>query len=451
MLETNDIVTKTYPFVLSLLFLLINHYFAKNAIKPWIITTIIGLITTLISFIVINEKIYGILQAILFLIFTLCIMIKDNQLRSVFLKFVDWTHFIYSRLSFPNNEKIQRVLEKYNSSQGKFATLCGDYNMIYEQWRNQHRNEKRRPIIFFKMKLMKTIPWVDAVELKFLRDLKYIGFRIFIFIYDIPIDLTPEDTPRPISKHELVKHRKDNIKNIRKIVGCGATICVSSQFFTKEKNARYLHDLFFGSFLSDYIETYITKNIPNKTSYNDNQELKLRLLGYLGRVAVDILSLRNLLWIIQWEKRFEKWGNTYNLVCTRTITTDGKHIDKGKAIQLTDNLDTIKNKLKNDSKILKDELSEFCALFGGMKHTETNWTFFLEKASGVDIENIIQEMLSMEFIYGKKHDDIKQQLSDKKSINEIRMQIEKDLIFELAYLKILSIRILIKNKKDYEI
>ena len=445
-----------------------EHYSKK--VPSWIIAGIIGLFAIIIAFVLVQQKISLILPGFIYIMVVLGLLVKSKLSGRIKFIFADWGCFVLSRRRwgvfrpyFPKQEKINATLAKYKFSDGgAFVELLSQYDSIWDAWKKT--GTKKRPVVFFKVRIKKTLPWVDAVELNLLRDLKYIGLDIVIFVYDVPVNC---DTGEKIPDNERSETRQKLLQNIRKIVGYGVTIHFSSQFFSPEKHSQELHDSLFGPYLKAFIEADNISTCPNPTCHTDQKELRYRALGYLSKVAVDIHTVfyRDLIWIIQWEKRATKWQNsaypgvTYNLIITHTIMTQGKPINKQTCIHITDSETTTKSKLKYNASLstdqvsaLKDELNEFCALFKGSEHFEETWVSTIASCDSTDsIKAKVKDLLDMEFITGKKKDDLDMMLDTTNDLSLTQKIIQSDLILQLAYLKLRTYRILKKFKEVHGI
>ena len=258
-------------------------------------------------------------------------------------------------------------------------------------------------------------------------------------IYDIPKDFNSGNEK---SEEDLKSARKTLRKNIKKIVGYGVTIYYSSKYFSKKENAKSLHNKFFGRYIKEYFDTYI-----ETVNRLDNKKLNSRLSGYLGKVAASQLSSKFFILVLQWEEGgIELWAKDFNMIVTRTFKADGEHIDKDKSIRMTDDLDTIKQKL---NKISKDEIGAFCRFFGKYAKTyKATWKSFTENLNEEEFKNILKEILYMNFI---SNITPYENLFNKDNVHLIRGEIEKKHELEIAYLKLLSFKIWEKYKETYGI
>lgn len=433
--DTFSILIKVIPFILTILGLIIRYYFDKDRIKIHHLILIFFLSSAIVIYALYGKIFIGLTLLLTGILLAFIAKGYRALLIQLSTRIKDYYKTYLSYIKLPNESKVRDVLNKYSLEAYQHYYVDSNYDLNIQNWKKTHPNGNKRPIIFMKVKPRKSIPWYALIDYLLLRDLKYIGFRPCVLVYDIPYDIVNAggDYVEIRALNELKIITKNYIK---KIIGHGVEVVFSSEFFNRSERSKVFHDQLFPYIIDNFVGENVKLSSDKKTSYTDKNEAQLKILGFMSVVAVQFLSNISPTYVLQWEERKSKWKTFKDqvyLILNRTIEANGKHLNSNKCFKITSsNEETVGYITRTPNEILKDELP---ALFRFLAE-DLPWNFSdrIMKLNFKELTQLFREWEEMNLISSSKYAELVHN-EHVEFLNKYKASFEQDEELHLANYK----------------
>lgn len=319
----------------------------------------------------------------------------------------DCLTFFLSRLQFPSTADVASVTKRVRLPSGEPFILF--HSRPLTPLRSGADNDgggNGRACVFAKMKPRLYLPWLDAAYYVLLHDLKQCGCTPVIYLYDFDFRVVDSTVPEVPIKTDLVAMVRNTKSFIRHLVGSGTLIIQGTQYFRRRKPAQHLHDFLYTEvFPKIAVETVQWSDASNNAHEVRARELLFQLHGYPTILVAKLLAKHQPVYALQWEGRADKWDMTavdrnIQILVTKTLVAQHRPLRILESIHMTDNSQTIRDKLRRSSQYGGDEeLRLMCSLLLYRDELPRyDWNAFVSTAGTEDISTGVHSLIDAGFL-----------------------------------------------------
>ena len=364
---------------------------------------------------------------------------------------------------YPNFEELQQVLRSmvYADDKPIFFMPPDEANRI-ENYLMAGRQGlwifRPKPRVFFQVRVRDHLSWGDALYWLTARDLKELGFDVWIFIHDYDYIIEEGRVYFRKEKKGYIARVKKTAACVRDLCGSGIHIIYASTYFVEKDRSRRLMDYIYKEIVYLFVRKLEGIQVPEPGSREIDYtvtDMLNTMIGWVGAFAALCLIVEAecpLLTVLQWEKRADKWYwiretegiPALSFILCRTFwDSQGNHVRTAEwdgSFNLTDSLSQLADKMFGQQ-VVSHVVDPYIlrAVCGSLLYSDERdflWEAFVDGATPEEIKNLVTLYRTKHIIDSQTFGAVNQILKEDNSWQGKVEQLKQDARLTEAYLTV---------------